>query len=366
MSLDTSTLAAGGAAAAAQGAPAMRARARTGMVEFAATAACVVVAVALMLAFGGSYNLYILNLVLLASIGAIGLNLLMGTAGQVSIGNAAFLTTGAFATVWCERNGIMFPYSLAVAMFAAGLFGAIVGLPALRIKGLYLILATMAAHFLALFLAEKYQFALVGSAGFIVDPVVNAGSLVGNQRQWAMLLTGFVLVVMLGATWLQHGRTGRAWRMIRDREDAAPAMGIPTARYKLTAFVISSAIIGLQGALTAHFAGNVSSESFTLHVAIAALAMILIGGLGSIAGSVIGAAVVTLLPYVTPSVVETLLGSPGAGMHAARISLILYGVLIIFFIGYARDGVKGWIVNLWKFLRKRAGGTMPGASNARM
>lgn len=329
----------------------LRRGSRAGMTEFAVTAVALVAVTGLFAAFGGSFSIYICNLVLLAAIGAIGLNLLMGTAGQVSIGNAAFLTTGAFATVWCERNGIFFPFDLLISMVVAGAFGALVGLPALRIKGIYLILATMAAHFLALFLAEKYQFAEVGSAGFIVDPVVNAGSLVGTQRVWSLVLLAFLLVVMLATTWLQHGRSGRAWRLIRDREDAAPAIGIPTSRYKLTAFVISSAIIGLQGSLSAHFTGNVSSESFPLTVAIAAIAMILIGGLGSIAGSVIGAAIVTLLPYFTPSLVEAVIGSAQASQHAARISLILYGVLIIFFIGYARDGVKGWVVAGYRRLR---------------
>lgn len=324
--------------------------AKTGMVEFAVTAACLAAAVAVCAFIGGSYYTYIVNVVLLAAIGALGLNLLMGTAGQVSIGNAAFLTVGAFTTVWSERSGIPFPFDLGVSMLVCGAFGVLVGLPALRIKGIYLILATMAAHFVALFAAEKYQFAAVGSAGFIVDPVIR-GNLVYTQRTWSFVLLGFAIAVALVCTWLQHGRSGRAWRIIRDREDAAPAMGIPVARYKLMAFVISSAIIGLQGSLFAHFSGNVSSESFTLHTAIAALAMILIGGLGSVAGSVIGAAIVTTLPYVTPPLVETIIGSAQANQHAARISLMLYGVLIILFIGYAREGVRGWIVALWRLAR---------------
>ncbi len=329
---------------------AVTARPQTGMTEFLIVAGCLVTVVALAMALGGSFLLYIANSVLLASIGALGLNLLMGTAGQVSIGNAAFLTTGAFATVWCGRNAIPFPLDAGVAMIACGLFGVLVGLPALRIKGIYLILSTMAAHFVALFVAEKYQFAEVGSAGFTVDGII-AGGLLTQQRGWALILLVVTLIVMLVCTWLQNGRSGRAWRIVRNREDAAPAMGIPVARYKLIAFVLSSAIIGLQGSLSAHFSGNVSSESFPLSAAIAALAMILIGGLGSIAGSVIGAAIVTTLPYVTPPLVEAVIGSAQANQHAARISLMLYGVLIILFIGYAREGVRGWIVALWNALQ---------------
>lgn len=324
---------------------------RAGLGEFLTTAICLVLIAGAAALMAGSYTIYIVNLVLLASIGALGLNLLMGMAGQVSIGNAAFLTTGAFVTVWAGRLGLPFPLDTVVAMAAAGAFGAIVGLPALRIKGIYLILSTMAAHFVAIFLAESYQFAEVGSAGFIVDPVYKGLSLVGFQRAWVFTNLVIVIVVMLAFVRLQHGRTGRGWRMLRDREDAAPAMGIPVARMKLSAFVISSAVIGLQGSLMAHFTGNVSSESFPLTVAIAAIAMILIGGLGSVAGSVIGAAIVTTLPFYTPQVVKLIAGSTGAAAQSARISLILYGILIILFIGYAREGVRGWIVAAWHAIR---------------
>ena len=202
----------------------------------------------------------------------------------------------------------------------------------------------MAAHFLALFVAEKYQSAKVGSAGFTVDQLFN-GSLLVVQRNWSFMLLAIVLVVMLVLGRMQAGRSGRAWRMIREREDAAPAMGIAVARYKLRAFVISSAVIGLQGALLAHFSAGVSNESFPLTVAIAAIAMILIGGMGSIAGSVIGAAIVTALPHVTPPVVDAILGGAVASQHAAQVALILYGVLIIVFISYAREGVRGWIAH---------------------
>lgn len=327
-----------------------RAKARAflpaGLFEFAIAAAALVAATLAVAAAGNSFYIYIGNQILLATIGAVGLNLLMGTAGQVSIGNAAFLTIGAFTTVLCERYGIPFPLDAAAAVLVCGLIGVLVGLPALRIRGIYLILSTMAAHFLALFLAEAYQTATVGTAGFDVDPVVGSGPLVEQQRAWAAMLLVVVLLVMLAGTWLQAGRSGRAWRMIRDRESAAPAMGIPTARYKLAAFVISSGLVGLQGSLAAHFSGNVSYESFPLTIAIAAIAMIIIGGLGSVAGSLLGAAIVTALPYLMPNLVAVVIGSALASQHAARISLMLYGILIVFFVIYARDGVRGWFAAL--------------------
>lgn len=320
--------------------------------EFLITAGAMTAVVLVCGVTTGSFTIFVVNQILLACIGALGLNLLMGTAGQVSIGNAAFLTCGAFTTVLCERAGLPFPIDLVLAMVSCGLFGAAVGLPALRIKGIYLILSTMAAHFLALFAAEKYQSAKVGSAGFMVDPVFS-GSLLFVQRGWSVLLLAITLVVMLAVNRLQTGRTGRAWRTIRDREDAAPAIGVHTARYKLLAFVISSAVIGLQGALLAHFSAGVSNESFPLTVAIAAIAMILIGGMGSISGSVIGAAIITALPHVTPPLVDSVLGSSVSAQYAAQIALILYGTLIVVFISYARDGVRGWIIHLATWLSRR-------------
>ena len=317
----------------------------SGRKEFRITAAVLIAACIVAWFAGTSFHLYVVNLILLSCIGALGLNLLMGTAGQVSIGNAAFLTSGAFSAVVFSQFGMPLVVCLVMAMIVSAFFGLVVGLPALRIKGIYLILSTMAAHYLALFVAEKYQTVRVGSAGFTLDPVFS-GSLLAVQRSWLIALLFVVLVVMLIVGRLEAGRLGRAWRMIRDREDAAPAMGIPTARYKLGAFVLSSAIIGLQGGLMGYFTGGVSNESFSLHVAIAAIAMILIGGMGRISGSILGAAIVTALPFVTPPLVNALLGNVMATQHASQVSLILYGMLIIVFISYAREGVRGWIVHL--------------------
>ena len=127
---------------------------------------------------------------------------------------------------------------------------------------------------------------------------------------------------------------------------AAPAIGINVARNKIMAFTISSGIVGLQGALLAHYTGNVSYDAFPLSLAIAAIAMILIGGLGSVSGAVIGAAVVTLLPYATSQVMEIIYRDPAAVQYSARISQIIYGILIVVFVSYAREGLRGWVVSL--------------------
>ena len=301
-----------------------------------------VVVAAFVTANGTSYSIYVLDTVLLAAIGAIGLDLLMGTGGQVSIGNAAFLATGAFATVWASRAGVAFPLDVIIGGLACAVSGLIVGLPALRIRGMYLALSTLAAFYIAQFVGQKYQTDAVGAAGFLMKPVF-AGSISQQSARWAWLLVAVLGVVIVAVSWLRVGRSGRAWRMIRDHEVAASMMGIPVARYKLVLFVISSAIVGIQGGLTARFATAVSYDGFTLALSISAVAMILIGGLDSQAGPLIGAALVTTLPIFVPDIVNAFVSSSNATKDAGSYAEIVYGALIMVFIIAAPKGLSGFL-----------------------
>src|SRR5579859_580993 len=226
---------------------------------------------------GSSFHLYILNTCLLAVFGAVALNLLMGTAGQVSIGNSAFLAVGAFATVFAVKSGIPFPGDMIFAALAAAAVGAVIGLPALRLRGLHLALATLAGFFIVTYFASQYQSNAKGggSGGFFIPVLFQAQGLTGGQQYWAWTLVALVAVLIVGAMRLDKFRSGRAWRMIRDHEIAAHTLGIPVTRYKMSAFAISSAVIGFQGALGAHLSGSVSVDQFTLGVAIAYIAMVL-------------------------------------------------------------------------------------------
>ena len=296
--------------------------------------------VAYFTAVGSSYAIFVLDTILLSAIGAMALDLPMGTGGQVSIGNAAFLAGGAFATVWASRAGVPFPFDVIIAGIVCAVGGLIVGLPALRIRGMYLALATLAAFYLADFIGQKYQSDTVGAAGFLLKPLFT-GTIGQQSASWAWLLFGVVAVTMILISWLRSGRSGRAWRMIRDHEVAASAMGIPVARYKLLLFTITSAIIGIQGGLTAHFTGSVSYDSFTLTLSISVVAMILIGGLDSVAGPLIGAAVVTLMPVYLPDVIGLFVSSSNASQDASNYSEILYGLLIMVFMIKAPTGLAG-------------------------
>jgi branched-chain amino acid transport system permease protein len=296
--------------------------------------------VAYFTAVGSSYAIFVLDTILLSAIGAMALDLLMGTGGQVSIGNAAFLAGGAFATVWASRAGVPFPFDVIIAGIVCAVGGLIVGLPALRIRGMYLALATLAAFYLADFIGQKYQSDTVGAAGFLLKPLFT-GTIGQQSASWAWLLFGVVAATMILISWLRSGRSGRAWRMIRDHEVAASAMGIPVARYKLLLFTITSAIIGIQGGLTAHFTGSVSYDSFTLTLSISVVAMILIGGLDSVTGPLIGAAVVTLMPVYLPDVIGLFVSSSNASQDASNYSEILYGLLIMVFMIKAPTGLAG-------------------------
>ena len=296
--------------------------------------------VAYFTAVGSSYAIFVLDTILLSAIGAMALDLLMGTGGQVSIGNAAFLAGGAFATVWASRAGVPFPFDVIIAGIVCAVGGLIVGLPALRIRGMYLALATLAAFYLADFIGQKYQSDTVGAAGFLLKPLFT-GTIGQQSASWAWLLFGVVAATMILISWLRSGRSGRAWRMIRDHEVAASSMGIPVARYKLLLFTITSAIIGIQGGLTAHFTGSVSYDSFTLTLSISVVAMILIGGLDSVAGPLIGAAVVTLMPVYLPDVIGLFVSSSNASQDASNYSEILYGLLIMVFMIKAPTGLAG-------------------------
>jgi branched-chain amino acid transport system permease protein len=296
--------------------------------------------VAYFTADGTSYSIYIVDEILLACIGAMALDLLMGTGGQVSIGNAAFLAGGTFATVWASRAGVPFPFDVIAGGVVCAVAGLLVGLPALRIRGMYLALATLAAFYLAYYIGLQYQEDAVGAAGFLLKPIFS-GTPGEQSARWAWLLFAVVAVTLILVGWLRSGRGGRAWRMIRDHELAASAMGIPVARYKLSLFAITSAIIGIQGGLTAHFTSEVSYDSFTLDLSISVIAMILIGGLDSKVGPLIGAAVVTTMPIFVPDIINTFASSPNVSQQASDYSEVVYGLLIMIFMIKAPKGLVG-------------------------
>jgi branched-chain amino acid transport system permease protein len=297
---------------------------------------------------GSAFHLFILNTCLLAAIGAIALNQLMGTAGLVSIGNSAFLAVGGFSAVFAIKSGVPFPGDLVIGAVVAAVAGAVIGLPALRLRGLHLALATLAGFFIVMYFAGVYQSKGKGggSGGFYVPVLYQAQGFTGGQQYWAWTLLVIVAAVILIATRLNAERSGRAWRIIRDHEIVAHTLGIPVTRYKMIAFAFSSALIGFQGALAAHLSGSVSVDQFTLALAIAYIAMVLIGGLDSVLGAVIGAFLVTALPTVMPILITMVIGKLPVASQGPAVAEIAYGLLVILFITSSPQGIVGLLRNI--------------------
>ncbi len=286
--------------------------------------------------------LNVFNAVLLASLGAVALNLLIGTVGLVSIGNSAFLAVGAFSSVFAMKINIPFPLDVAFAGVVAALAGLIIGLPAVRLRGLELALATLAGFFVIDQAAAFYQLHNGGgSAGFLITTLYASYSLDDAQKYWAITLVLITAVLLIAATRVSRGRAGRAWRLIRENEIVAQGVGVPVTRYKMIAFSLTSAVIGIEGSLTAHFSGSISFEAYTLTLAISYLAMVTIGGFDSIFGAIAGAAVVIGLPVLVPNIVGLFSDAAQDASDAAAYATIIYGALIVLVVTAWRRGLAG-------------------------
>ena len=281
-----------------------------------------------------SVHLHLVNLSLIAVVGAVALNLLVGTAGLISLGQAAFLAAGAFAAGALVHYADASPWlTLPAATLAGAVLGLVVGVPSLRLRHLYLAVTTFVLHFAVVLGATAFQAEAVKSAGLVM-PTLQLGPIELERRtQWFyFLLVLAVIAVVIGLN-LLRSRIGRSWAALRDRDIAAEALGVSITRAKLSAFVFTSAMVSFAGAVSAYYSGVVSSESYTLELAIAYLAMIIIGGLGSVLGAVLGAFFITWLPYLID---ETLRGigvevGPGriSGVHGAVFAVLIIGFLLL-------------------------------------
>jgi branched-chain amino acid transport system permease protein len=302
-----------------------------------------------------------------AVVGAIGLTLLVGVAGQLSLGHAFFAALGAYTYAWTVGEvgdpaaGLGLPAILGivlagvVAALAGALFSPISG----RLRGIYLGLATIGLVFLARHLMVNLEAVTGGFNGRSVEPFSVPGFSFSNNDPDFLAVAGvefeglhrlwyLFLVVVLLAAWLgrnvKASRTGRALANVRDSEAAAAAMGIHVARAKATAFVISSAYAGIAGALMALAYGRIAPDLFGLQLSIDFLVMIVLGGLGSIAGAAAGAVFVVALPLVLTQYSSELpfLATPGSGgLDGATLARLLYGAAIIAVLLFLRGGLAG-------------------------
>jgi branched-chain amino acid transport system permease protein len=299
------------------------------------------------------YYLSVANIVWIAVIGALGLNILVGYTGQVSIGHGAFMSVGAYtAANLANRLGSPWPVNLVAGGLMAALIGAIVGIPSLRIKGLYLAIATLAGQLIIEWTINHVTFISGGVQASIEVAKPKLGSMVlGSQREMYYFLLVFVVLAIVGTMNLMRSRVGRAFIAIRDQDIAAEIIGINIFRYKLLAFAISSFYAGVTGVLYTYFLGIANYEQFQIGVSIDYLAMIIIGGLGSVLGSIFGAIFVTLLPIVIRYAMEAFGGvffEPQTVLNLIpNLRLMLFGALIIFFLIVEPEGLN----RLWRNIR---------------
>ncbi len=232
-----------------------------------------------------------------AIIGAVGLNLLTGFTGQISLGHAAFIGVGGYATaILITRVGIPFWFALPAAGLISAAVGLIIGIPSLRVKGLYLVIATLAAQFILEYVFMHWESMTRGIRGINVPPPSLGGFVFDTEKSF-YFLTLFLVILGVGfARNLVRTKWGRAFVAIRDRDLAAEIMGINLFRYKLVAFGLSSFYAGIAGGLWANFMKVVTPEHFPFSLSIQYLAMIIVGGLGSVLGSIMGAIFMTLGP----------------------------------------------------------------------
>jgi len=296
---------------------------------------------------------------LILTVAAIGLNLLVGYCGQISIGHASFMAVGAYAAynLVLRVPQLNFLIVLVVAGLIAATLGMIFGVPSLRIKGLYLAVATLAAQFFTdwMFARVKWFTNYSGSGSVSSAPVELFGWRVDTPVEKYLFLLGVLIVFTLVAKNLVRGRIGREWMAMRDMDVAAEVIGIRPVYAKLTAFGVSAFYCGVAGALWGFLhLGSWEPLAFNLTLSLNLLFMIIIGGMGSILGSYFGAAFIVALPIILDQV-PLWLGVPMSTAMASHLALMIFGALIVFFLIVEPNGLaRLWAIGkeklrLWPF-----------------
>jgi branched-chain amino acid transport system permease protein len=290
------------------------------------------------------YVLRILTLVGINLIMVSGLSLLFGYAGQISLGQAAFYGLGAYTSGYLAKAGV--PWLLAVVggVAVAALGGFLIALPSLRLKGHYLAMATLGFGEIMLFFFTETESITGGSDGLRQIPPAAIGPLeFATPVSKYLLVWAVVGVVLLLVANVVRRRPGRALRAIHGSETGAQACGIDTVRVKLQVFVLSAALGGLAGALYAHYVGFVSPSTFSLHYSIILVAMVALGGMGSLGGAVAGTVLLTLLPFADAII-------PGLPRNAVEWlqdwTNDIYGLVLILVMLFMPRGLAGWMKSL--------------------
>jgi len=244
------------------------------------------------------YYMHLANLILIFALTATGLNVVTGYAGQLSLGHAAFSAIGAYSSALLSMKlGWPFPLALVGSAVIATGFGAILGIPSLRLRGPYLALATAGFSEIIRIIINNWESLTQGSRGIPEIPGPSfLGMAISSERAWYYFLIGFFLVCTLATYRIIHSHLGRAFIALRDNEQAASASGVNPFAYKVIAFAMSAFLSGLAGSLYVHYRAYISPDTFTFAESVAFLSMVVVGGKGTLAGPLVGAAALTLVP----------------------------------------------------------------------
>jgi branched-chain amino acid transport system permease protein len=326
--------------------------------------------VAVVVPFGlDAFQLTTATFVLIAAIGTLGLNVLTGYAGQVSLGHAFFLAVGAYtAAVLGGNEHLTAAIWLPAAGVTAALCGAIVGPAALRLRGMYLVIVTLGLVFIGQHIwfnvasisggpgGRSFPPVTFGSFDFSSGQQLTLGGLVIDHNGLYYYLALIILAVAMIYVWnLSRSRPGRAMQAVREREIAAAVMGVNLARTKMSAFVISSFLAGVSGALYASYLSFVTPGQWNVLLSVQYVAAIIVGGIGTVWGPVLGSIVIFALPAVLQSLIPQ---SSSGGLPVDDITSIAFGVLIIVFFVLEPRGVVGLgarVASLWSRVRRQRG-----------
>ncbi|MDY6881970.1 MAG: branched-chain amino acid ABC transporter permease [Desulfatiglans sp.] len=307
----------------------------------------------------GPYVLFILNTIGIYAIAAIGLNLLIGFTGQISLGHGGFFGVGAYAAaILSTKAGLSFWLAVPAAAFITAAIGIGFGLPSLRLKHLYLTIATLAGQLIIEYGLVQWEDLTGGAEGIIVSGASLFGFDLDSDRCFFYIIFGCFVLLTWMAVNLVRTKYGRAFIAIRDNDRAAEGMGIPIFIYKLLSFAVSSFYAGFAGGLYAFMVMSITPEPFNLWLSIEYIAMIIIGGLGSITGSVFGAIFIVTLNELLAYVTEFLMNintSVGIAITIAPLREFVFGLTIVLFIIFEPKGLaEAWRIfrshfRLWPF-----------------
>jgi branched-chain amino acid transport system permease protein len=307
--------------------------------------------------FTGTYMLTIVIMTMCIFIATLGIQILTGYCGQLSVGHTAFVAVGAYTSaLLVAQTGLSFWIAVPVAGIAAGLIGLIVGLASIRLRGFYLIISTLAAQFIIMYIIIHWTSLTGGSFGMAAPaPRLGGLELVTPQSYFYIVFVGLLMATYVAKN-IVRTNVGRAFIAIRDNDLAAEVMGINLTAYKLMAFFIGCAFAGIGGALAAHARGVITPDNYTLIESFWYLGYIIIGGLGTITGAFFGVIFIAILNNGLAAILTSLATTfPGAGSLLAPLMLFIFGLVIVLFLIFEPRGLAHrWEIfkayyRLWPF-----------------